>query len=179
MFGRTSFGRADRFFAFTPACTPTPQLSSPLIASYGQSETLGSCLHIRRAFLAELVVMNGASDVPPICAHRVRQASIIALFLAARTHSQFVPNIFLQAEHTPLHQSVLHLSDDGGGGIRSESRTTVRHYFCVWTSITKEVRNTLDYPTVTNPKVLRLAHIPTQNYKVKGPTFYPFSHPYF
>lgn len=69
--------------------------SSPLSrlpATLG-GETLGSCLHIRRAFLAELVVMNGASDVPPICAHRVRQASIIAVFLAARTHSQFVPNI--------------------------------------------------------------------------------------
>lgn len=119
MFGRTSFGRADRFSRLH-ACAHTyvtaPPPPPPHDCRLRSERNFGQPLTYSPSVLAELVVMNGASDVPPICAHRVRQASIIALFLAARTHSQFVPNIVLQAEHTPLHQSVLHLSDDWGGG---------------------------------------------------------------
>lgn len=76
--------------------------------------------------------MNGASDVPPICVHPAQQGSIITLFRAGRTHSQFVPNIILQAEHTLFHHSLLWLSDNGALVWIGYWNIEDDHYFCVW-----------------------------------------------
>lgn len=66
--------------------------------------------------------MNGASDVPPICAHPAQQESIITLFLAGRTHSQSVPDIILRGEYILLHHiccgyQIMGLSGESGIGI--------------------------------------------------------------
>lgn len=78
----------------------------------GWKRNFGGCLQILPACV-ELGVMNGVSDVPPICVHPAQRGSIITLFLAGRTHSQFVPDIILQAEHTLFHHILLWPSDNG------------------------------------------------------------------
>lgn len=72
----------------------------------GWKRNFGGCLQILPACV-ELGVMNGVSDVPPICVHPAQRGSIITLFLAGRTQSQFVPDIILQAEHTLFHHILL------------------------------------------------------------------------
>lgn len=139
----TLFGRADWFFRFhtseSTSCLQLPCLSQTLCIKNTPSailpvrlkeKTFGGCLHILPAFV-ELGVMNGASDVPPICVHPAQQESIITLFLAGRTHSQFVPDIILQAEHTLFCHIVSWLSDNGAFVRIRYWNIKVFHYFCV------------------------------------------------